>query len=99
MLARMPTDIQEGFTSSQNTIGFALSESPYMIPHLEEIWAAQTSRPEQLLLSVIMKMAERWDAFDQCPALIDGTLAKSFDALFQIYGTTFFESDGTKKIF
>lgn len=97
MLARIPTDIQEGFTSSHTTVGFALSESPYMIPHLEEIWAAQTSQPEQSFASVIEKIIDRWGAFDQCPALIDGTLARSFDALFQIYGNIFFEDDGTKK--
>lgn len=59
MLARIPTDIQEGFTSSHSTIDFALSKSPYMIPHLEEIWAAQTSRPEQSFASVIEKMMDR----------------------------------------
>jgi hypothetical protein len=100
MLARMPTTLQEVYTSSHSTIKYQFwKESPYMIPHLEMIWEMQIAHSEEAFRSVIEKILERGWAFDQCPALIDGTLAKSFDALFVLYGNVFFDKDGEKKVF
>ena len=93
-LARIPTNIQEGLTSSSDRIGYMFGEDePYLLEHMEEIFRIQETE-------IGIERAHR-DTFEKiemdggygiCPALEDGVMKRSFYALHEIYGKVFFSS-------
>lgn len=85
-LSSIPSNIQEGLTSSHNRVNHHFGkEYPYMLDHMEKIFSGQTSNPESSFRKVREIISDKgWYGF--CPALKDGVLKESFDILFDIYG-------------
>jgi hypothetical protein len=90
-LAQIPTNIQEGITSSSERIGYMFWEDePYMLEHIEKIYALQVQLWVGWIHGDSFEKIRAEGGYAPCPALADGVMKRSFNALHEVYGKVFF---------
>ncbi len=82
---RVPSGVQEWLTASYTwKWNIIWNDTPYILESIKE--AFDSNIQSDFYIQQVCAFISRKDGYGLCPASVDGTLRKTFDVLFDIYG-------------